>query len=136
MGKSAWSAIGTPEMVVVRAKTLRRITSHDRQPHYAGGRDSGSGRHRQGPQRGAVLSALDAYFWPGNVRELQNIVRRMCVLADGHVISMRDLPAELSQVPDRSPSVLAETAAGIGSCELGFGAAKIQYVRLFEASYL
>jgi Glycosyl hydrolase family 26 len=40
-------------MVVVRAKTFRKITSHDRQPHYAGGRDSGSGRHRQGPQRGA-----------------------------------------------------------------------------------
>ena len=83
-----------------------------------------------------VLSALDAYFWPGNVRELQNVVRRMCVLADGHVISMRDLPAELSQVPDRSPDMLTETAAGIGSCELGFGAAKIQYVSLFEASYL
>jgi len=52
------------------------------------------------------------------------------------VISMRDLPAELPQVPDRSPGVFAETAAGVGSCELGFAAAKIQYVSLFEASYL
>jgi transcriptional regulator with GAF, ATPase, and Fis domain len=83
-----------------------------------------------------VLSALDAYSWPGNVRELQNVVRRMCVLGEGYVISMRDLPAELSQVPDRSPHMLAESAAGIESCELGFGAAKIQYVSLFEASYL
>jgi transcriptional regulator of acetoin/glycerol metabolism len=39
-------------------------------------------------------------------------------------------------VPDRSPDVLTENAAGIESCELGFGAAKIQYVSLFEASYL
>jgi transcriptional regulator with GAF, ATPase, and Fis domain len=29
-----------------------------------------------------VLRALESYSWPG-VRELQNVVRRMCVLADG-----------------------------------------------------
>jgi DNA-binding NtrC family response regulator len=83
-----------------------------------------------------VLCALESYTWPGNVRELQNVVRRMCVLAEDCVITMRDLPTEMSQVADRSSGMFVESAAGIESCELGFGAAKTQYLSLFEASYL
>ena len=60
-----------------------------------------------------VLCALESYTWPGNVRELQNVVRRMCVLAEDCVITMRDLPTEMSQVADRSSGMFVESAAGI-----------------------
>jgi len=42
-----------------------------------------------------VIRAFERYSWPGNVRELQNVVRRMCVMAEGELITMHDLPEEL-----------------------------------------
>ncbi len=42
-----------------------------------------------------ALEALRAYDWPGNVRQLVNTSRRLTVTAPGHVISTRDIPAEL-----------------------------------------
>jgi DNA-binding NtrC family response regulator len=39
----------------------------------------------------AALSAMEAYDWPGNVRELLNRVRRALVMADGRLITQRDL---------------------------------------------
>ncbi len=84
----------------------------------------------------AVLDILESYTWPGNIRELQNVVRRMCVMVEGSLITTRDLPAELLPNQDHSSGVFAETASDIESCELAFSAAKTQYLNLFEASYL
>jgi two-component system response regulator AtoC len=39
-----------------------------------------------------AMKALMAYSWPGNVRELENVIERAAVLAEGNVISMRNLP--------------------------------------------
>jgi two-component system, NtrC family, response regulator HydG len=39
-----------------------------------------------------VLDRLQTYRWPGNVRELRNTLESMLVLADGDVITERDLP--------------------------------------------
>ena len=39
-----------------------------------------------------ALARLEAHAWPGNVRELQNVIERACVLTDGPMIRVRDLP--------------------------------------------
>ena len=40
---------------------------------------------------------LLAYAWPGNVRELENVMERLSVLVDGHMVAPEDLPARLLQ---------------------------------------
>lgn len=42
----------------------------------------------------AALSAMKAHDWPGNVRELLNRVRRALVMAEGRLITRRDLGFE------------------------------------------
>lgn len=46
-----------------------------------------------------ALSALRAYRWPGNVRELRNFVERLCLLHQGDVVEVSDLPTEILE-PD------------------------------------
>lgn len=81
-----------------------------------------------------VLRVLESYPWPGNVRELQNVVRRLCVLTEGSVITRRDLPEELLSNGEQSGS--STTAAPLESCELPFIEAKRRYVNRFEATYV
>jgi two-component system response regulator HydG len=38
---------------------------------------------------------LATYPWPGNVRELENVVGNACMMADGNVIDIGDLPERL-----------------------------------------
>ena len=38
-----------------------------------------------------ALAAVDAWAWPGNVRELENRVKRAVIMADGKLVSARDL---------------------------------------------
>jgi transcriptional regulator of acetoin/glycerol metabolism len=33
------------------------------------------------------------YSWPGNIRELENVIGNACMMVDGKVIDIRDLPA-------------------------------------------
>ena len=61
-----------------------------------------------------VQRVLLAYAWPGNVRELENIMERLSVLVDGHVVVPDDLPARLLQsVGDVAslPEVMEEAPA-------------------------
>lgn len=44
-----------------------------------------------------VMEVLQAYDWPGNVRELRNVVEGMALLAPGDVITIDDLPPEISR---------------------------------------
>ncbi|HTP41708.1 MAG TPA: sigma-54 dependent transcriptional regulator [Nitrospiria bacterium] len=43
-----------------------------------------------------VLALFLDYGWPGNVRELENVVERAVVVAKGGLISMEDLPSEMT----------------------------------------
>jgi DNA-binding NtrC family response regulator len=38
---------------------------------------------------------LSRYHWPGNIRELENVIGNACMMADGPVIDIAHLPAEL-----------------------------------------
>ena len=45
-------------------------------------------------------AALLAYHWPGNIRQLINALERAMILADGHLVTLEDLPHEIL---DQSP---------------------------------
>ena len=38
---------------------------------------------------------LATYPWPGNVRELENVIGNACMMVDGNLIDIRDLPERL-----------------------------------------
>ena len=46
--------------------------------------------------------ALQAYSWPGNVRELRNAVETALICAEGELIELRDLPAQILHWMQRS----------------------------------
>jgi DNA-binding NtrC family response regulator len=60
--------------------------------HFLTTRRIGSIRYRIEPN---ALEALVRYDWPGNVRELANVLERAQILAEGHVITVDDLPENL-----------------------------------------
>jgi len=60
--------------------------------HFLTSRQLGPVRFRLDPE---ALVALQRYDWPGNVRELANVLERAQILAEGHVITVDDLPEAL-----------------------------------------
>jgi transcriptional regulator with PAS, ATPase and Fis domain len=43
-----------------------------------------------------AMDALVEYPWPGNVRELENAIERIVIRASGNVVTLADLPAEIT----------------------------------------
>jgi DNA-binding NtrC family response regulator len=43
-----------------------------------------------------ATAALYEYDWPGNIRELENVIERAVALAKGEVITLRELPLDIS----------------------------------------
>jgi len=54
-----------------------------------------------------ALVAMKSHPWPGNVRQLENVIERAVVVADGAVIGVESLPAEIRHPapPDKAPSL-------------------------------
>ena len=42
---------------------------------------------------------LGRHDWPGNVRELENVIGKACMMVEGTVIDVKDLPPHLRKVP-------------------------------------
>ena len=100
------------------------------------------GRYGQGRVTGldaAAAEALDGYPWPGNVRELQNVIERACALADGPMVTLRDLPDHVVQTPARATAPAASRVGEAGppaGTDLTLKAAKDQWLQVLEVSYL
>jgi nitrogen regulation protein NR(I) len=61
----------------------------------------------------SAMKALERFHWPGNVRELESLLRRVCVLAQGDVVLLKDLPPEISgEGPSASPVLSAQAVTG------------------------
>ena len=65
------------------------------------------------PLGAGVMAALRAHDWPGNIRELRNVVESLLALSPGAVITLADLPPDISPVsasvtPVRAPVALSE----------------------------
>jgi DNA-binding NtrC family response regulator len=52
----------------------------------------------------AAFAALRAYDWPGNVRELRNVVEVLCLLREGRLARIRDLPEVIGQALPNAPA--------------------------------
>jgi two-component system, NtrC family, response regulator HydG len=71
--------------------------------------------HRVSPE---VMRRFQSYRWPGNVRELRNVLERMMVLAEGEVLTERDLPDEVMMSTTESGSPRKEIPTGLTMEEL------------------
>jgi DNA-binding NtrC family response regulator len=60
--------------------------------HFLVTRQVGPVRYRVEPE---AMQALCRYDWPGNVRELANVLERAQILAEEHLITLDDLPANV-----------------------------------------
>jgi two-component system, NtrC family, nitrogen regulation response regulator GlnG len=81
-----------------------------------------------------VLEAFRRYSWPGNVRELENVVRRMCIMVDGPVVTLRDLHAEVVEITPRYSR--PASADNGGEWDLTFTEARRRHLNRFEAAYV
>ena len=85
-----------------------------------------------------AMELLSAYRWPGNVRELANVLERAVSLADGEILSARDLPDVVrgeARLPIRgglTPPPIPLDAAG----DATFKEAKERLLSSFERDYL
>jgi len=43
-----------------------------------------------------VLTVFESYTWPGNIRELENTIQRAMLLSEGDVITIKDLPLNMT----------------------------------------
>jgi transcriptional regulator with GAF, ATPase, and Fis domain len=77
-----------------------------------------------------AMIALRSHAWRGNVRELENVLERAVVVSEGSLITIDDLPAELTLMVDE-PVLKAQRAVPIG---VGNGKNGIRVERAERAS--
>jgi DNA-binding NtrC family response regulator len=64
-----------------------------------------------------VMRRFQSYRWPGNVRELRNVLEQMMVLAEGELLTERDLPEQVAESAQSTAST-SEIPAGLTMDEL------------------
>jgi DNA-binding NtrC family response regulator len=67
------------------------------------GRDLGRGERELS---GAAVQSLQAHSWPGNIREMRNLLERAALLAEGSVLTPRDLRFEADTAAEAVPADL------------------------------
>ena len=67
-----------------------------------------TGKSIEGFDRPA-LAAMQSYRWPGNVRELQNVVERAVLLGKGPLVTLQDLPGNVTAGASNMTVVSANT---------------------------
>ena len=77
-----------------------------------------------------VMQVFEAYAWPGNIRELQNVVERACALADGDLITTKDLPERLASA---SPNLTVLQSTSFANST--YKEAKERWLGEFESAY-
>jgi transcriptional regulator of acetoin/glycerol metabolism len=65
-----------------------------------------------------AYDTLLRYHWPGNVRQLQNVIERAVVLAQGSMITRRNLPHEIVHSTAYDPSAALQQAGHFASPDL------------------
>jgi DNA-binding NtrC family response regulator len=61
-----------------------------------------------------AIMVLSRYSWPGNIRELENVLSNACMMLEGEIIDVRDLPTRLLEPTEgckedgQNPLTLAE----------------------------
>ena len=65
-----------------------------------------------------VMRRFQSYRWPGNVRELRNVLEQMMVLAEGEVLTERDLPDALADNNSAGMPAPSEIPTGLTMDEL------------------
>jgi DNA-binding NtrC family response regulator len=55
----------------------------------------------------AFLDRLQQHEWKGNIRELKNIIERAVILADGHELTLDNLPTDLQVTTPKPNGVLS-----------------------------
>src|SRR5262249_35830033 len=53
----------------------------------------------------SAQEALSGYAWPGNIREVRNVIERAVIVCRTEVLNLADLPAQMSQDPDSTPTI-------------------------------
>jgi DNA-binding NtrC family response regulator len=71
--------------------------------------------HRVSPE---VMRRFSAYRWPGNVRELRNVLESMMVLAEGEVLTEKDLPDQITMGTSETGGMRKEIPTGLTMEEL------------------
>ncbi len=79
-----------------------------------------------------ALQSLQEYSWPGNVRELENVLERALVLAEGDLITARELPPKILGEVFYSPDHPIEEDL----TRLPYHKAKDRTLELFNRSYI
>jgi len=64
-----------------------------------------------------VMRRFQSYRWQGNVRELRNVLEQMMVLAEGEVLTERDLPDQIAESAQIAPNP-SEIPTGLTMDEL------------------
>ncbi|MBP1918808.1 sigma-54 interaction domain-containing protein [Youngiibacter multivorans] len=52
---------------------------------------------------GEAMNLLKEYEWPGNIRELRNLIERLILLSKHSLITVKDLPEELTSAASKKP---------------------------------
>ena len=68
---------------------------------------SGKGNKRIDSMSKEFLERLQHHEWKGNIRELKNIIERAVILADGHQLTLENLPTELQVTGTKSNGPLS-----------------------------